>query len=362
MKLYALFFITFLTTSPLHAQTEFTSDNFFPADLEFKELQNVVSEDRFSDSKQLSDIENGRLITEVGFDNYAQRTYAAGDFGSLSIEVATLIDYRAAYSLLSLIRNSDIKDGPPGEAYASNPGRILFCHGKRWVRIRGRNISDTLLQRVAAAVSNRMGNPERKFPSLISHLPESGLESASLEYFPCSKPFESFHSASPKSIIQVHYDMEIARARYSLKNQSGILTLLEFPTPELAEEYYSELSAASPPEKTTRIYLKRSGALVCVLEGAFNPDRAKEILDPIQYSYSVQWIYDKKAVHATVWGIPTVILNSTVLSFFLALAACISSILAGAGLAGFRLLLRRFVPRNPWDDPKQTELTRLRLP
>ena len=360
MKFHTFFLILLIAAIPSFAQIEFISENYFPADLEFEELQNITSETSFSDSEQAAAIENGPLAVAVGFDSYKQRTYRIESSGSLSIEVLTLLDYRAAYSLLTLLRDSDIQDGPPGDAFTSGPGTILFCHGKRWIRIRGQNVSDTLLHRVASSVSNRMGNPERKFPSLIAQLPDFGLEINSLKYFPGSKPFESYSASDSIDILQSDYDMEIARARYRIENQSGILSLLKFPTPEISEKYYSEISLVSSSNKENKIYLRRSGPLLAVLEGSFDPDRAGEILSTLQYTYSVQWIYEKKS--RTAWGIPVVILNTTVWSFFLVLLICISSILVGSGLAAIRLLIRRFIPNNPLDNPKRTEITRLKLP
>jgi hypothetical protein len=361
MRSSTFFLILLIAAIPLGAQIELISENYFPAGLEFEELQNVTSETSFSNSEQLSDTENGKLVAAVGFESYARRIYSVKDSDSLSIEVITLSDYRASYSLLTLLNNSEIVDGPPGDAIASGPGGVLFCHGKRWIRIRGQNVSDSLLRRVATSVSNRIGTPQKKFPSLVSYLPSHGIDTTSLQYFPGSKSFESYTAPASDNAIKLSYDMEIARASYSVENQSGFLSLLKFPTPQIAEQYYSELSLDPFSGDGIGMYLLRSGPLLCVLQGAFSAECAIDILSSIQYSYSVKWIYDKKTQSSTVWGIPVVILSSTVWSFFLVIVLCMFSILAGAGLAGIRLLIRHFIPDNPLDDPKRTEITRLKL-
>jgi len=361
MRSSTIFLILLIAAIPSRAQIDLISENYFPADLEFEELQNVTSETSFSNSEQVSNIVNGKLVAAVGFESYAQRIYAVKDSGSLSIEVITLSDYRASYSLLSLLRNSEIVDGPPGDAFASSHGNILFCHGKRWIRVRGQNVAHSLLRRVATSVSNRIGTPQHKFPPLVSYLPAFGMDTASLQYFPGSKSFESYTAPASDNVILPMYDMEIARAFYSAEKQSGFLSLLKFPTPQIAEQYYSELSLDPSPVEGTGVYILRSGPLLCVLQGSFSTEHASDILSPIQYSYSVKWIYNKKTQSSTVWGIPVVILSSTLWSFFLVMILCLSSILAGAGLAGIRLLIRHFIPDNPLDDPKRTEITRLKL-
>ena len=362
MRFLIFLHVLLIAAIPSFAQIEFISENYFPANLEFEELQAVKSAIQFTDPEKLSSIKEGQLIASVGFESYEQRIYTVKDAGSLSIEVITLLDYRASYSLLTLRHNSEIENGPPGDAFAAWPGNILFCHGKRWVRISGKNVDDSLLYRVALSVSNRIGQPAKKIPSLISYLPTRGIEKDSLQYFPGSKSFITFAGPFIKQAIQANFEMEIARARYSFGIQSGILSLLKFPTPQIDENYYSEISLNSPSKDKTETYLRRSGPLVCVLQGSISTQNANDILRPIQYSYSVKWIYDEKKKSSTLWGIPVVILQSTVWSFFLVMVLCMTSILAGAGLAGIRLLLRHFFPKNPLDDPKRTEITRLKLP
>jgi len=362
MKYLPLIFSIFIAILPGFAQVEFITDSYFPADLEFKELGKISSEERFNNPDRLSGIENGNLISDVGFKDYAHRTYAVGKSGALSIEVVTLIDYRAAYSLLSLLRVSDIHEGTPGDAYSAGPGSIIFCHGRRWVRILGRNVPDKLLSRVASSVSNRMGEPRKKLPSLISHLPETGLQTGTLQYFPSTESFDSGSQSSSDGVILTQYEMEIAQARYFLSNSEGVLYLLKFPTPEMAEEYFNELSVLLPGTGSVKTYFRMSGPLLSVLEGSFSSDAAGSLLSSIQYSYSIQWIRDNESQYTVVWGIPVHILKTTVWSFFFVLVLCGCSILVGAGIAGFRLLLRRFLPQNPLDDPKRTEITRLKLP
>jgi len=361
MRFLALLITLMAATIPVYAQVEFVTDNYFPADQEFIELQSIISEKLFSDPALLSKIDNGQLIADVGFKDYAQQEYAVRDSGRVLIEIVTLIDYRAAFSLLSLLRSSNIHEDAFGDAYTVMPGNILFCHGKRWVRIYGPNISEALLRRIATSVSNRMGVPRRKFPSLISYLPEDGLQPDSLKYFPGIKTFETFHSSSSEGSLAHRFEMEIARAHYTGVNVSGKLSLLKFPTTDLAEDYFSYLSSPEFDATGDRTFFNMSGPLLSVLEGSFHSKVARKILDSIQYGYSVQWIRDNQAQHTIVWGIPVHILNVTVYSFFLVLMLCTFSILTGGVFGSLRLLLRRFVPKNPLDNPERTEITRLKL-
>ena len=55
-------------------------------------------------------------------------------------------------------------------------------------------------------------------------------------------------------------EVEIAQARYSLNDQSGILSLNGFPTSQLAEEYFERLYSVVNFKSDTgqRLYFKRA--------------------------------------------------------------------------------------------------------
>jgi hypothetical protein len=362
MRFLDALYIFLAAAAAAYAQTGADTINYFPSDLESRELHAIVSEDSFSDPQRLSGIEDGKLISDVGFDSYALRTYSAGNNGSLSVEVIRLRDSRAAYSLLTLVRDGDIREGPPGDAYTSNADTFRFAQGRQWIRVRGRGLPIDLLQRTAASISSKIGTTRAKPPALISHFPKIGYDVSSLKYFPGTSSFESFSVNLPGGIPKLDLDLEIAQARYSVKNQTGVLSLLNFPTWEIAEQYYSEMwDPESVKNADGRTYAKRSGPLLAVLEGAFDADTANSVLSSIKYSYSIRWIVEKRAKSNTIWGVPVGILKTVVQSIFFVVLVGGVSLLAGICIAVFRLVIRRLAPNNPLDRPERTEITQLRM-
>jgi hypothetical protein len=351
-----------LACSTAGAQVGLVSDNYFPASLEFQELQKVTSEEIFEDPARLSNISDGRLFSDVGFDRYARRVYAAGDSHSVSIEVVTLRDSRAAYSLLTLLRNSSVQGGPPGDAYTLAADAIRFAQDKQWVRIQGRGASEDLLRRVANSVSNRIGTQRQKAPLLISHLPKPDCDAASLRYFPGLKAYEYYAGNTAAGYLQPGLDMEIAQARCSLDSLGGVLSLLSFPTTGVAEEYVAKLSDLESDKKNTNgMYVKRAGPIVAILDGAFDPNTADKILRTLKFSYSIRWMIEKRNKPKTIWGIPAGILGTVVSSLIFVALLCGASIVLGIGSAVCRFALRSYAPNNPLDRPERTEITRLRL-
>jgi hypothetical protein len=362
MRFLLIFFSLLAAVANAAAQVELVSDNYFPADFEFQELKSVSSDESFADAARLLKVADGPLFSDVGFEKYARRIYSAGNSGSLSIEVVTLSDSRAAYSLLTLLRKADIQKGPPGDEFTATAGDLRFANGRRWVRIQGSKVPEDLLKRVATSVSNRIGPTRNKPPSLISHLPKPGLDGSSMRYFVGAKSFDAYSSASRAGPLRFTSDMEVAQARYSVNNKTGILSLASFPTSQVAEDYYSGMNAAASSQiSSARTYAKEAGPLVAILEGNFDPAAADKILSSVKFSYSIRWIQEKPNQPKTVWGIPAGILGTVVKSLLFVVVLCGVSILAGAGFALFRFMLRGYAMKNGIGQSERNDITRLRL-
>ena len=337
--LLVLVFIVVLLTAA--AQTQ-PANNYFPSESEFKELKAVSPDKSFAESSKLSRVPNGELIANVGFQKYAQRTYEFEKTKSLSIEVLTLSDMQAAYSLMTLLRNSSMHSGPPGDEYSFNDTGICFAQGKYWTEIRAEGVPEDFMKRVALSVSNRIGQRPEKRPSLISHLPKTGFDASTVRYFPGFKSFKSYTRRLPGWSRSCGSDMEIAQAKYEVDSQAGTLSLLYFPTNEIAQDCYSKLTATPESSKDSgKVYLKTIGPLVGILEGPLDAGSANKILNSIQYSYSVQWIYEKKAKPTAIWGVPLAILGTVVKSVFFVGILTILSIAVGVAFAFARFNFRR---------------------
>ena len=350
--------------SDLPAQTQLVSSNYFPAELEFKELQKIRSTKSAKDSAAIADVKEAPLFAEAGFLNYERRIYLTETGTDLAIEVLTARDQKAAYSLLTLLRNGDLAAGPPGDSFWAGNSSLIFAKGAFWTRIHGAGSPD-LLRRIALSVSNRIGAREHSIPALVSRFPQGGLDSNTIRYFLGPISLESYGTEILEIRPALGPEMELAQARYHRNGQAGILSLISFPTGQAAESYFDGLSrpGGSAARKVPgRSYGKRVGPIVGVLEGDFDPAEADAILRELKFSYSIRWIYDKNNRDSrTVWGVPVGILGTVVRSLLLTALLCGLSIFFGVGMAAFRLFLRSYAPNNPLDRPERTEIIRLRL-
>jgi hypothetical protein len=348
------------STLSLTAQTELVTRNYFPADLEFVELKSVESQRELGEPASLAELPEGALFAEAGFRHYARRTYRLNPSGSLTLETITLNDSKAAYSLLSLLRNDVIRKGPPGDFAAGLDQNLMFCQANVLVRIRSEAPGD-LARRVARSVGNRIARREHE-PSLIANLPKLGLEPVSLRY--CLGPVAFARYAQPVAgkSIEFRDELEIAQARYSLENQTGVLSLVGFPTVQLADEYFESLFGLMGGNSKAELYFKKSGPMLAILEGTFAPRTADRLLGSIEFNYSVKWIYDaRNRASNGMWGVSSGLMGTVVRSLALTGLLAGLSLLAGALFATLRILMRGYAPNNFFDRRDRTELIRLRF-
>ena len=314
----------------------------------------------FEDAASLAKLTNGKLVSDVGFIRYERADYSGAS--PLSIEVFTLLDSLAAYSLLTLLGENPVQPGPPGDAFTAGNNSFLFARGRIFVRVLGKGDTGELLEKSAAIVgakTEHISGVGR--PGLIDYFPSDGYDASSLRYFPSQDAYKTWAGGKKPDYIDTNGDMEIATARYFVENRSGTFSLMKFPTPELAEEYYDELAAPAVPNGLS-IYARRAGPLVACLEGDFDPVSANRLLSEVRFSYSLHWINDDGNNAGIIWGVPRVILSSVVNSLIFSLAACVIAVFIGFAIGTGRFALRRYKEkRSPVPVEEDPGFTRLNL-
>ena len=348
---------------PLFAQAgRPAKDGLLPAVSEFAEFRSIQSEVRLDSDRSVAKLPEGVLYSEVGFDKYERRVYAIHPSGTLSIEAVTLRDNKGAYSLLTLLGKSGPAAGPPGDFVSVASDHLVFVQGNILVRIQTKAQTD-LVDRVARRVSGRIKLHDSA-PSLITRLPKLGLDASSLRYYLGPRSFAEHGLILDGIQLGFQSDAEVAQARYTLQDQAGVFSLMEFPTKELAEDYFERFRSVVKidQEFKQQIYFKRAGSLLGILAGSFEPLAAERILGSMNVTYSIQWILEKKSEpRLSGWVVPGGLLGTVLGALALACALALLAICAGITLGGFRFLLRGYAPNNLLDRPERTEIIRLKI-
>ncbi len=350
-------------SAPLFSQTEYVSSSYYPAELEFSELVGLADEVRTESVPDLRGIMPPLPLKEMGFALYSRRVYRTSLGAPLRIEIFTFADSAGSFSLLTHLAPAPLSEGPPGNKTAVGGGLLVFQQGQFLVRISAGEMED-LAQRVARSISNRIGPRATDVPQLLNHLPDEGIRPASLRYIAGTVSLEVPTHRGIAARLDFPVTVEAVHVECELADTTGVLTVLSFPTMQIADEYFE---SGVPNEswqdlQGLRIYARRAGPLIGILAGGFSPASAERLLGSLKYAYTVQWIYDKNNRRGkTVWGVPVVILGTVVRSLLFVASLAGLSVLLGAGFAAFRLGLRRYAPNNPLDRPERTEMIRLKI-
>ncbi len=189
---------------------------------------------------------------------------------------------------------------------------------------------------------NRIGSHESKAPNLIRHLPPDSCDPSSIRYFLGPRALESYGTRVAGENLAIPADVEVVQAHCTVQDRTGTFSLLNFPTIQMAEDFFNSASlydrAASGK---ANLYTRQTGPLVGILEGNFPADAADKTLGSLKFSYAIKWIYEKNKPSRTVWGVPVRILGTVVRSIMFTALLCVLSIVAGIMLAAARVYTRR---------------------
>jgi hypothetical protein len=135
-------------------------------------------------------------------------------------------------------------------------------------------------------------------------------------------------------------DAEAILARYQGEYGSGVLLLLEYPTPQLAEQHLRHLQQALPAAaRKAGVTIERKTSLLSLVFAPSSPLHAQAIRDAVNY--------------------PIVVIMVKIFLFtglFLGVATGI-----GIAFGGLRVIIKRLFPGKVFDRPQDIEVLQLGL-
>ncbi|HTQ62868.1 MAG TPA: DUF6599 family protein [Candidatus Solibacter sp.] len=150
---------------------------------------------------------------------------------------------------------------------------------------------------------------------------------------------------------------EAMLARYSSGSKgNGVLLLLEYPTPQLAEQHIHHLDEVLPPTaKQQGLNIVRKGSLLSMILSPSSPEYAKSLREAIDYETQVTW--NEPSQTATD---PPII--STLVKIIMGTGVfMVAAIVLGIAFGGVRVITKIFFPGKVFDRPNQMEILQLGL-
>jgi len=148
-------------------------------------------------------------------------------------------------------------------------------------------------------------------------------------------------------------------ARYSnpgMMGGTGILLLLEYPTPQLAEQHIHHLDEVLPAAaKQAGTVIDRKGSLLSMVLAPSSVEYAKNLSDAANYETQVTWNEASQAATDPP-------ITSTLVKIIMGTGVfMVAAVVLGIAFGGVRVVTKRFFPGKVFDRANQMEVLQLGL-
>lgn len=245
-----------------------------------------------------ADSANAAALKEYGFTFGALAHYQReGD--TLTLRALRFVDASGAYGAYSFYRPNGWAREQIGTGAASSKGHVLFWRGDTVVDAtfsRVGPMSAGELREMAKQLPEPSGN-RALTPPILAYLPQGSLDGQTTHYALGPAGYTGSGGVLPPSLVGFDRDAETVTANYSLSSGPATLTLLEYPTPQIAEAQESAIRAyikagsqAQPPwskalqdSDTASLEVRRTGVLVALVSGDAIRDESHRLLETVHY-------------------------------------------------------------------------------
>ncbi len=296
------------------------------------------------------------VLQEYGFADAETVTYTRADGRKLTVKAARFNDATGAYGAFTFYRQPAMGTERIGTKAASTNQRVLFFRDNVLVDAN----FDRLTEMSAAELRELAGMlPAAKasaanLPSLPGYLPKSGAVENSAKYILGPQALVAQKGPLIPEQVDFSHDPEILIQDYSSKSGPLTLTLIQYPTPQIAVERLRALQSAEQAAPNS-LLVRRSGPLVDVVTGAVGSSEAHALLNSVNYDAEVTW--NEATSMSKRDNIGNLILGVFALTGIILLISLIFGIFFG----GIRILMQRLFPHRVFDRPEDVEIIQLHL-
>ena len=245
-----------------------------------------------------ADKDNAAALKEYGFQSAMLGVYRK-DNETLTIRAMRFDDLSGAYGAYSYYRGSGWPKEDIGTGAASDHNRVLFWKGDVMVDVTFSHLSPmsgSELRELARQLPAPMGN-KALAPPILATLPKSAMDGQSTHYAVGTASYGGSGGVLPPELIGFDRGAETVTANYSLRSGPAVLTLIDYPTPQMAaaqeskiRDYIKAGKQAQPPfpkplvdSDQVSLEVRRSGPVVAIVSGDAIPDESHKLLASVHY-------------------------------------------------------------------------------
>ncbi|HEX4005356.1 MAG TPA: DUF6599 family protein [Acidobacteriaceae bacterium] len=277
------------------------------------------------------------ILQEDGLSTQASALYDNGS-GEVLVHAWQFKDATGAYGAFTYYRQPGMHPVDLGKGGAATGDHFVFWTGATVVdaTFMRHAPDETAALTALAATLPQVHGAEGVAPSLPHYLPSTDLDAGSTHYSIGPAAYAATGGAFPASVLHFDQDEEALTAQYGPAGAQATLTLVMYPTPQMAEAHLNAMQSAA--QRGHGIGLaKRSGPLLAVVSGNFPAQKAQTLLDSIHFDDTVTinhpegYVSEGAKLYRLLYGI-------TVLTMVLAGAAVLLGVFLGGGRAMLRIL------------------------
>jgi hypothetical protein len=321
-----------------------------------------------------ADPANAAALKEYDFTNAELGQYKR-EGETLSLRALAFHDASGAYGAYSFYRQNGWPKEEIGSGATSNHNRVLFWVGTTVVDANFSHItpmSGAELRQLAAQLPAPEGGNALP-PPILADLPRQQLDPQTTHYALGAAGYAGAGGVLPPELVGFDRGAEAVTANYTLRSGVATLTIIDYPTPQMAAaaeakiQAYIQAGKASAGKSVQPAWTKplqdsglaalrvgRSGPLVALVSGDTIPEEANRLLATVHYDLDLMSIPQPTESEVAKTG------RLLIGIVFLVVIGASTAILLGIFLGGFRALYR-IARGKPASSVYDVEFTSLNL-
>lgn len=294
-------------------------------------------------------------LKEYDFTDAALASYKRNG-ETLSLRALRFRDASGAYGAYSYYRQDGWPKEEIGLGATSNRNRVLFWVGNTMADANFSAIgpmSGSELRELAGLLPTSDGGKALP-PPILSNLPKASLDGQTTHYALGPAGYAGAGGVLPPELVGFDRGAEAVTATYSLRSGPATLTIIDYPTPQIAAAQETRirayLKAGSPKPGDTSLppwpkplmdstqaslEVRRSGPLVAIVSGDAIPDEAHKLLAFVHFDADLTSIPQPTESEVAKTG--KLLLGIVVLVIVGCCAAFLLALFLGGGRALYRI-------------------------
>lgn len=326
----------YASAQPVGVQTRNNPDNVLLPD-NFSGWVETGAQTAGTKSTEL-DARDADVLTEYGLKSFAESSYRRGS-RQVKLRALRFADATGAYGTFTFYRKPGMRPEAIGNGGATDGMDVVFWSGTTLVQAtfdRPAANNESALSVLAKSLPSAGGSSDVA-PSLPEYLPTNFLDQATAHYAIGPTSYTRGGGVLSLNAIDFSRDAEVVTARYSERNQHEILTLIEYPTPQIAIQGEKVLDALQAGSSGV-LLVHRTGPIVAVATGTFSQADANALIAHVKYQADVTWNRADMGSPGEVKNAAHMLLGIAYLTAILAACALLLAFFLGGGRALWRVM------------------------